>query len=183
MSKIFENLKVFKKGVARCLNLCRGFIVMPLLLACHSPTSGPAAETGISPLYGVSIPAGYRHWELIAPALEEQPLNELRAIVGNNTAIEAYRRGRLPFPDGAILVKLAWTRQQSSEFELATVPGVPTTVQVMVKNASRYPDTGGWGFGRFVNGVSVDMVQHQTCFGCHQSRVSDHDLVFTRFAR
>lgn len=78
--------------------------------------------TNASPIYGVTIPDGYRGWELVAPALEADPLNELRAVVANRVAIEAYQAGRLPFPDGTVLVKLAWKRAQSAEFEPASVP-------------------------------------------------------------
>jgi hypothetical protein len=146
-----------------------------------------AAEPGsdskdASPIYGVTIPQGYRQWELIAPALEADPLDELRTVVGNSTAIEAFRAGGLPFLDGAVLVKLAWKRRQSPEFGPASVPGAPTTVQVMVKDSKRYAASGGWGFGRFVDGKPVDEAQHQTCFACHEARVKGHDFVFTRFA-
>jgi hypothetical protein len=135
-----------------------------------------------SPIYGVTMPEGYRQWELVAPALEDEPLNELRAVVGNSTAIEAYRAGTLPFPDGSVLVKLAWKRRQSPEFESASVPGAATTVQIMVKESKKYATTGGWGFGRFVGGKPVDEAQHQTCFACHEARVKGRDFVFTRFA-
>jgi hypothetical protein len=149
-------------------------------------TSGARDEVkkpSASPIYGVTIPEGYRQWELIAPSLEAAPLNELRAILGNKTAVEAYRSNTLPFPDGTILVKLAWKKAQSTEFEPASVPGAATTVQVMVKDSKKYASSGGWGFGRFVNGVAVDEAQHQTCFACHQARVRDHDYVFTRYAQ
>jgi hypothetical protein len=53
----------------------------------------------------------------------------------------------------------------------------------MVKDSERYAGTGGWGFGRFIDGVPVDEAQHETCFGCHEANVKNHDLVFTRFAR
>jgi cytochrome P460 len=135
-----------------------------------------------SPIYGVTTPDGYRKWELVAPALEGEPLNELRAVVANTTAMDAYRAGMLPFPDGTVLVKLAWKRSQSTEFESATVPGAPTTVQVMVKDSKKYAASGGWGFGRFVNGKPADIAQHETCFACHEARVQGHDYVFTRYA-
>ncbi len=135
-----------------------------------------------SPIYGVAIPDAYRQWELIAPALEREPLNELRAVVGNKTALAAYRAVTLPFPDGAVLVKLAWKHIQSPEFESALVPGMATTVQVMVKDSKRYAATGGWGFGRFVDGKPVDQAQHETCWGCHEALVKNHDYVFTRLA-
>jgi hypothetical protein len=45
---------------------------------------------GVSPIFGVTIPDGYRQWELVAPAEEAVPLNELRAVLGSKTAISAY---------------------------------------------------------------------------------------------
>ena len=79
----------------------------------------------------------------------------MRGIVGNAVSINAYRDETLPFPDGAILVKIAWKHVQSAEFPAAFVPGAPMTVQVMVKDSKRYATTGGWGFGRFIDGKAV----------------------------
>lgn len=154
-----------------------------MVYAATAVLSRSVGTPSASPIYGVTIPEGYRGWELIAPALEGEPLNELRAVVGNPIAVRAYREGRLPFPDGSILVKLAWHREQSPEFDPASVPGAATTVQVMVKDSRRYAATGGWGFGRFIDGVAVDRAQHETCFACHEARVHGHDYVFTRYAR
>lgn len=145
---------------------------------------GPAQSStaDASPIFGVTIPPGYKQWELIAPAEEAVPLDELRAVVGNQTAIDAYQSGKLPFPDGAVLLKRAWKRKQSPEFASATVPGAATTVQVMVKDSRKYAATGGWGFGRFINGKPVDEAQHRTCFACHEARAKSRDYVFTRLA-
>lgn len=142
----------------------------------------PTAKPSASPIYGVTIPPGYRKWQLIAPAEEAAPLDELRVVLGNPEAMAAIERSAKRFPDGAVLVKLAYKRKPSPDFQPATIPGQPTTVQVMVKDSRRYASTGGWGFGRFVNGVAVDAAQHQTCFACHAARVKDRDYVFTRFA-
>ena len=54
------------------------------------------------------IPAGYRDWRLISVAHEEGHLNDLRAVLGNDMAIHAYREGKLPFPEGTIIARLAW---------------------------------------------------------------------------
>jgi hypothetical protein len=156
--------------------------VASLAVAVASRISGDAAAENASPIFGVTIPDGYRRWELVAPALEAEPLNELRAVLGNGIAIEAYQKGRLPFPDGTILAKLAWKHVPSPEFEPASIPGSATTVQIMVKDSKKYAATGGWGFGRFIGGKPVDEEQHQTCFACHEARVTEHDYVFTRFA-
>lgn len=141
-----------------------------------------APPENASPIYGITIPEGYRDWKFIAPAQEAPPLDELRAVLANDIAVDAYKKGALPFPDGSILVKLAYKRKQSTEFAPATVPGAATTVQVMVKDSKKYPDSHGWGFGRFVNGKPVDTAQHETCLACHVGNVKDHDYVFTRYA-
>ena len=143
---------------------------------------GTGAAPNASPIFGVTIPDGYRNWEMVAPSHEAGRLDELRGILGNPVAMKAYRAGTLPFPDGTILAKLAWKHVPSTEIDDAFVPGQATTVQIMVKDSKRYASTGGWGFGRFIDGKPVDEAQHQTCFGCHAARVKEHDFVFTRYA-
>jgi len=130
---------------------------------------GRADGEGASPIFGVTIPDGYRQWELVAPSHEGDPLNELRAILGNAISIKEYRDGTLPFPDGAMLAKLAWKDVPSSEFPAAFVPGAATTVQIMVSDSKKNASTGGWGFGRFIDGKPVEEAQHKTCFPCHEA--------------
>jgi hypothetical protein len=134
-----------------------------------------------SPIFGVKIPSGYRDWKLIAVG-EEAGLDELRSVLGNATAAKAYQETKTPFPDGTVLVKLAWKRKPVGGLEGAFITGAATTVQVMVKDSARYASTGGWGFGRFIDGKPVDAAQHETCFACHEAHASDHDFVFTRYA-
>ena len=157
-----------------------------VLLAGAWSASGPAAfaeqpkpAAAASPIYGVTIPPGYRKWGNGRAGRE--PRHSTNSVWCSATvAIRALEQATLPFPDGTILVKLAYKRKQSDE-PSATVPGQATTVQVMVKDSRRYASTGGWGFGRFINGVPADIGQHQTCFAC-QARVKNHDYVFTRLA-
>ncbi len=73
------------------------------------------AEDEASPIFGGKIPAGYRDLRLISVAHEEGSLNDLRAVLGNDVAIKAYREGALPFPDGAIIARLAWSYVPSEE--------------------------------------------------------------------
>src|SRR5688572_25934508 len=94
-----------------------------------------------APIYGVTLPDGYRDWPLVAPAQEAAQFDELRVVVGNPTAMRAYRKNTRPFPDGTVLVKLAWKREPSPDFASASVPGSATTVQVMVKDSKRYATT------------------------------------------
>ena len=76
------------------------------VVACMTPASGQSdGET--APIFGVKIPPGYRDWRLISVAHEEGKLNDLRAILGNDVAITASREGKLPYPDGTIIARLA----------------------------------------------------------------------------
>jgi hypothetical protein len=139
------------------------------------------------PVFGITIPPGYRDWKLISVAHEEGNLNDLRALLGNNVAIKAYREGKLPFPDGTIIARLAWSYLPSEEnnkvFGRAQsfVPGPATNVQFMVKDSRKYAATGGWGFAQFKGGKPADAALLKTCFPCHEP-VKARDFVFTRYA-
>ncbi|MGA7328524.1 MAG: cytochrome P460 family protein [Rhodomicrobium sp.] len=52
-------------------------------------------------------------------AHEEGNLNDLRAILGNGVAINASREGKLPYPDGAIIARLAWSHEPLEESQKA----------------------------------------------------------------
>ena len=145
------------------------------------PLPARAADDAASPLFGVKVPDGFRTWQVVAPS-HRPDKDEIRVILGNDLAMKAYREKTLPFPDGAILAKLAWKRVKSAEFEEAFVPGAPQRIEFMVKDAKKYGKTGGWGFGRFVDGKAADEKQHGTCFPCHEGNVKGNDFVFTRYA-
>jgi hypothetical protein len=140
-----------------------------------------------SPLFGIKVPAGYRDWRVITVAHEEGNNNDLRAVLGNDIAIKAYRQGTLPFPDGTIIVRLAWSYVPSEEnnkvFGRAQsfVAGAPISVQLMVKDSRKYATTGGWGFAQFKDGRPADEATHKTCFSCHESGKAG-DFVFTHYA-
>ena len=140
-----------------------------------------------APTFVTKIPPGYRDWRLISVAREEGTLDDIRAVLGNDKAIKSYREGRLPFPDGAIIARLAWSYDASDENNKAFgqaqsfVAGHPKNgVQFMVKDSRKYPSAGGWGFAHFDDGKSAGEAVLKTCFPCHQA-VAGRDLVFTRY--
>jgi hypothetical protein len=145
------------------------------------------ADGEAAPIFGIKIPPGYRDWRLISVAHEEGNLNDLRALLGNDIAITAYREGKLPFPDGTIIARLAWSYIPSEEnnkvFGRAQsfVPGPATNVQFMVKDSKKYAATGGWGFAQFKDGKPADEPLLKTCFPCHEP-VKARDFVFTHYA-
>lgn len=141
-----------------------------------------------APIFVKKIPAGYRDWKLISVAREEGKLDDVRAVLGNDVAIKAYRQGKLPFPDGAIIARLAWSLVPSEDNNKAFgtnqsfVAGTPKNgVQFMVKDSKKYAATGGWGYAQFNDGQSADDAMLKTCFPCHQS-IKSRDFVFTEYA-
>jgi hypothetical protein len=138
-------------------------------------------------LFGIKIPPGYRDWKLISVAHEAGNLNDLRAILGNDFAIRAYREQKLPFPDGTIIARLAWSYVPSEENnkvfgrDQSFVAGPPTNVQFMVKDSKKYSATGGWGFAQFKDGKAADEALLKTCFPCHVP-IESRDFVFTGYS-
>jgi hypothetical protein len=147
------------------------------------------ADEQADPLFGIKIPPGYRDWKLVSVAHEEGALNDIRAILGNDKAIKAYREGKLPFPDGTIIARIAWSYVPSEEnnkvFGRAQsfVPGPAPDwyLQFMVKDSKKYAATGGWGYAQFnKEGKPADEAKLKTCFPCHVP-VKDRDYLFTRY--
>jgi hypothetical protein len=141
-----------------------------------------------SSIFVTEIPPGYRDWRLISVAHEEANLNDIRAILGNDIAIKSYREGRLPFPEGTIIARLAWSYVASEENNKvfgrpqSFVAGHPTNgVQFMVKDSKKYAATGGWGFAHFNDGKPADNAFMQSCLPCHQA-IKSRDFVFTRYS-
>ena len=89
-----------------------------------------------SPLYGVTIPPGYREWQLIAVdnLLVAGKVNQLRAQLGNDIAIKAFKEGKLPFP-------VARIRARRGEGVFVRPPSAPE-LRVMRRTWCRAPATG-----------------------------------------
>jgi hypothetical protein len=158
-----------------------------LVVGVAAPTAGRADDEA-DPVFGIKMPAGYRDWRLISVAHEEGKLNDLRAVLGNDIAIEAYRQGKKEFPDGAIIARLAWEYVPSEENNKvfgqrqSFVAGAPKEgIQFMVKDARKYFSTGGWGFAQFNDGKLAEAALLKTCFPCHQPAQAQ-DFVYTRYA-
>jgi len=165
------------------------------LAAYLAPASGQV-DGDAAPIYGIKIPSGYRDWRLISVnhlTGAGGNLKQVRAQLGNDIAIEAFRAGKLPFPDGAIIAALHWNEVSSEENDKVLAIGFPgaglqsfvagsaVNVQFMVKDSKKYAASGGWGFGDFTNGKPGNEALHQTCFACHLP-AKDRDFVFTRYA-
>ena len=132
---------------------------------------------------GIAYPAGWENWRVVAIS-HRTDNNSLRAILGNDVAVRAARAGQVnPWPDGSVLAKVMWKDVTHERWPAATVPGDFAQVEFMLKDATKYASTGGWGFARWRGrdlapyGKDANFVQE--CFGCHIP-VKDSDYVFTR---
>ena len=103
--------------------------------------------------YTVQVPGGlafsefrgYEDWQAVAVS---QPEDKLNLILANPVMIDAYRAGvpgnGKPFPDGSKIAKIAWNSQQNAESPFSVnVPDTLAGVGFIVKDSTRFPDTGG----------------------------------------
>jgi hypothetical protein len=137
-----------------------------------------------------TIPPGYRDWKFISAAHEAGELNDIRVVIGNDKAIEAYRTGK-PFPEGTIIGRVAWKMVPSEEnnktFGQAQsfVPGDAPDwyLQFLEKDTKKYAATGGWGYSNFDKDLKplTDQKTMFACFTCHQA-VAARDFIFTKYA-
>jgi hypothetical protein len=175
-----------------------GFVLVTIAALAAASTymslaSGQQADSAAAPIYGIKIPAGYRDWQLIAvkQLLVPGMADQLRAQLGNDLAIKAFKEGKVPFPDGAIIAAIHWARVASKDDDKALarkfpgaqsfIVGAAANVQFMVKDSKKYAATGGWGFADFTNGKPASETVHKACFPCH-APAKDRDFVFTRYA-
>jgi hypothetical protein len=137
-----------------------------------------AAET-VAPSHGIDYPQGWQTWSTIA--VSHRTDNEtIRTILGNDIAVKAARAGNInPWPDGAILGKVVWKDTQLESWPTATVPSKFVHAEFMFKDTSKYTDTYGWGWARWVGPDQTPFAKGmQVCTDCH-TPVKDRDWVFT----
>ena len=87
------------------------------------------------PVYGE-----YKDWRVLGVS-HRLDKNFVRAIVGNDVAIDAARSGKtMPWPDGAIIAKLSWKEQTHPGWPQAIVPGEFVGAEAMIKDSNMIKD-------------------------------------------
>jgi hypothetical protein len=93
---------------------------------------------------------GYEAWQVVSISRDG---DLMAAILANPVMIDAYLAGipgnGKPFPDGAKLAKIHWMPKMMEAFPAATVPGTQHDMDFMVKDSTRFADSGGWGWAVF----------------------------------
>ena len=139
---------------------------------------------------------GYEAWQVISMSRSERIL---AITVGNPAMIAAYQAGipanGKPVPDGAKMAKIHWAPKPNEFFPDATVPGNLVNVDFMVKDATRFSDSGGWGYAVFDWDAASNTFKPGTTagtppqgndakcgFACH-TRAKARDYVFTEYGK
>jgi hypothetical protein len=131
----------------------------------------------------VPYPNGYRKWVHVGTTLvgPQSPFfassGGIHHIYANEKAVKGYETGT--FPDGSTVV---FDLLDTKELNGATIEGPRKRLDVMVKDAQRFPSTGGWGFERFLGDTETNPAltaeQKANCFSCHEKR-KGQDYVFS----
>ncbi|HEX2770000.1 MAG TPA: cytochrome P460 family protein, partial [Geobacteraceae bacterium] len=102
--------------------LLSGLFLTLSITAVASAAGPPVAPNGIA------LIEGFRDWQVIAPSYRSDK-GQIRVVLGNATAIRAFREGKRPFPDGTIFAKVAWNTAKHPRFPVAVVPAAFAQVE------------------------------------------------------
>lgn len=133
----------------------------------------PAHSQGATARALGSLPPSYWDLRLISVARKEGKHNAIRATFWNHAAIKALSEGKFPFPEGAIIARLAWEYIPSGEDNKAF--GQPqsffaraaTNVQFMVKDSAKYAASGGSSLVPLDDGKLGNPADLGACFASH----------------
>jgi hypothetical protein len=187
--------QVNKKNLAKVVVL----FILILGAGCLSTEETYTEDFGDEAKYSLVAPnglgferiRGYEKWEIVATHYRTEK-NELRYILGNEELIESYSegagKGAKAFKDGSILVKIGYSVKENPDWKASVEPDELQRVEYMVKDTSKYRETGGWNFVRFVYNSKTgeyspfgeDKNFALECFDCH-TRVERKDYVFTDY--
>ena len=137
---------------------------------------------------------GYETWQTVAISHND---GIMALTVANQVMIDAYKAGfpgnGKPVPDGAKMAKIHWLPKKSEFFPDTSVPGAQHDVDLMVKDSTRFADSGGWGYAVFEYDAATDtfrpgnggdqppQANDAKCgFACH-TIVKTRDYVFTEY--
>jgi hypothetical protein len=139
---------------------------------------------------------GFEDWQTVAVS---QSGDKIEVILANPVMIEAYRAGVTgegkKFPDGSKLAKIHWIAKKSTEPGSPTIPNTLHDVDFMVRDSTRFADSGAWGYAVFEYDAASDAFRPGTSadkppqandakcgFACH-TVVANKDYVFTAYGK
>ena len=132
---------------------------------------------------------GYEDWAVVATS-ETSEL--MKVMVANPAMIAAYKAGiplnGKPFPDGAIIVKIEWTKKKNPEAPFdVQIPNTLKDVLFITKDSKRFAASAGWGYAQFnhdaASGSFTPEGTGSACgHACH-TIVKAKDYIFTAYGK
>jgi hypothetical protein len=144
-------------------------------------SSAPVSLATVQPEFdGFPFDASFESWKPISTT-DRGDNNTFRFILGNDVAVRAAQTGNIsPWPDGARFAKIAWQQELGAGGLMH--PGRFLQVELMLKDAQRYKETEGWGWGRWrgteLKPYGADAHFVNECTGCHRP-MKGADYVYT----
>jgi hypothetical protein len=131
----------------------------------------------------IALPEGYRSWyhhHSTVNMIGHEPEGNvgIQHVYANPAAVQGLKTGT--FADGAIFVVDRFKYTEAGNKSLGQ--GDRKVVAVMVRDAQRYAETGGWGFQAFKGGDPDQKAVKdggKACFTCHIPH-ADNSFLFTR---
>jgi len=165
------------------LNFGRILAVAAILLSLAAISAQPAGDE-------ILFPSEFRNWFVVNSMVvaKDSPIfsqiGGMHIIYVNIKGLSTLRRsGTLSYPDGTMF---ADDVHDFSVKDGSYVEGNKKAVTVMVKDARRFPTTGGWGFQAWAGGDRTKPLVPDTahavkaCFTCHIPQ-KDHDYTFSTY--
>lgn len=143
--------------------------------------NGSLQHSGIKPSpNGLQYIPDYRNWKAISTT-DRFDNGTMRIIFGNEIAVKAIQEKQTnPWPDGTVFAKAGWKQQIQDDGSI--VAGEFIQVEFMVKNAGKYANSKGWGWGRWKGNDLKPYGESPTfdkeCVECHKP-MEKQDHVFT----
>ncbi len=140
-----------------------------------------ASLAGVQPEFnGQPFDPSFESWKALSTT-DRGDNGTFRFILGNDVAVKAARSGNTsPWPDGARFAKIAWHQETGPDG--LVYPGKFVHVELMFKDAARFKNTEGWGWGRWLGAdlkpYGTDAAFVNECTGCHQPMHAS-DFVYT----
>jgi hypothetical protein len=131
----------------------------------------------------IAYPEGYRTWfhhhsTTNMKGHEPEGNTGVQHTYANAAALEGLKTGK--FADGATFAVDRFTYENVDNHSLKQ--GKRKVVAVMVRDAKRYAETGGWGFQAFKGGDPMQKAVKDggtACFSCHIP-LADNNFLFSR---
>ncbi|HHD72626.1 MAG TPA: cytochrome p460 [Epsilonproteobacteria bacterium] len=128
---------------------------------------------------------GYQNYRIIATHFRIDK-NEIRYILANPVAYNAFVKHEKPMPEGSKIVKIGWSVQKMPTWPDALEADKIQRVEFMIKNSQKFNHNGDhWGYARYIktkDGYKPWTKGTQSCISCHAS-VRNNDYLFTHFQK